>query len=310
MSEARNPFTALLAGTPAQRLPWVPVAEPIAARMTGTDPAAMTADAGSWTAGLLQSAELLQADAVIAGFHWTLTAQACGATIDGDVPGPAAATPPESVVADPLAAPRQAALIDVLARLRTGARGRYAIVAALVGPCTLGAQLAPAAPAEERLKRIKAGHTAIVEAVLKTRPDLMLFLEHGWSRWPEAGRGLPRAYATLRNLCNHYAVPVGIYAEKWRAADLGDLAALAPAVLVLGRGDGDPVAALGALPSNLVIGVPVPILDDATRPAALAALGVARAHGRGVFASTAGPLAADADLGALRTAVGALRAAA
>ena len=171
VSAARQCFESMLAGRCDGRPAWLPLVDELPARLSQTSYRELSTDAGLWTAGLVTAAELLGADAIVAGFDPTLTAEACGAGLDWNSVPPGVALTPAEIATQPTSSPRQAAPLETLRRLGATARARFGLVAVLVGPATLARQLCPQQPLEEGLRRIKSAHMALAEAMLQARPD-------------------------------------------------------------------------------------------------------------------------------------------
>lgn len=283
MTRERERFDALLAGRCEGPPAWLPLIDQLAARLSGVAYRDLSADPGLWASGATRAGELLQADALVVGCDFTLTAEACEAGPD----------------ADPLLALRQDALIETVRRLGATARTRCGLVAALVGPATLAQQLFAALSPEEGLRRVKSAHAQLLEALLKGRPDLLLFMERWGEEAPDLGRARQRAYGTLRNLAAHYDVPAALYVEDWTESRIAEIAALRLPFYLLGRGAGDALTAartLAAAPAGVGVSVPedsgneVRFLADEVR--------AARAGGLNLFLTTSA--AGGGDPAALR----------
>lgn len=243
---ARERFDALLAGRCKGPPAWLPFIDELAARLVGVASRDLGADPGLWASGATRAGELLQADALVVGWDFTLTAEACGSDLG----------------ANPLAAPRQAALIETVRRLGATERTRSGLVAALVGPATLAQQLCAALPPEEGFRRVRSVHGQLAEALLKGRPDVLLFMERWGNAAPDLARARQRAYGTLRNLAGHYDVHVALYVEDWSESRIGEIAALRLPLYLLGGGSGDVLAAAHVLAAGPA-GVGVALREDA-----------------------------------------------
>lgn len=301
MGAARERFDALLAGREGSAPVWLPLLDPLAARLSGTDYRVLTSDAGLWAGGLMKAGELLAADALIVGFDFTLTAEACGAELDWSSLPPRLLRAPSAIGTAAPAAPRQAAMIETVRRLGGSVRARCGLVAAIVGPATLALQLCAELPLEEGLKRVKGAHTAVTTALLDARPDLVLLME----RWADAGeepvRARQRAFGTLRNLAAHYDVPLALYLESWSAAQLPGIAALRMPFYVLGPGAGEALAAARTLAGAATgVGLSLPESDAAGAAALVAAVRAARSEGPRLFLTMAPATAHREDPAPLR----------
>lgn len=304
MNTGRQCFDAMLAGRAGSRPAWMPLVDELAARVATTSYRQLSTDPGLWTSGLLGATELLSADALVAGFDLTIAAEACGAELAWTAARPVIVRPPAEVGSEPLAAPRQAALLETVRRLGTTARARIGLVAALAGPATLALQLCPDATLDDGLRRVRAAHTAMTEAVLKTRPDLIMFIERLHGTGPEPPRAWQRAFATLRNLAGYYAVPTAMYVEGWTMKQVARLAALQMTAYVLGEGEGDVLSAARILAVGATgVGVPVPGPGTGAALEVIAAVRAAREDGCNLFLTTAGTIGGQEDLAGLRALV-------
>lgn len=301
MSTARQRFEALLAGRSEGRPAWLPLVDELPARVLQSGYRELSTDPGLWSAGLMTAAELLEADAILAGFDPTLVAEACGAELDWSVAPPRVAASPREVGLQPLGAPRLAALLETLRRLSATVRARLGLVAVLTGPGTLARQLCPGQPLEEALRSIKGTLMAVAEAALKARPDLLLFVEDLPDPAAEPERAWQRAFGTLRNLAAHYDVPLALRAEGWGPAQAGWLAGLKMDVYFLGHGSGDPLDLARQLAAARVsVGVPIPATAGEEARALVAAVRAERAQGCRLFLTTAGAVGSGGDLAGLR----------
>jgi hypothetical protein len=308
--EARQAFETFIAGRAAGRATWMPCTDTLAARLAGTAYRTLAGDAGLWSGGLLKAAELLGADAMIAGFDWTLAAEICGAPIDWSGALPMLAGP-ASVMPDGVpATSRQAVAIETVRRLGAIARRDFGITAAVTGPMTLAAQAAGTALAEDDApKRTKSLHATLTEAMLRARPDLILFCERLDATTDCGSRPWQRAYATLRNLAGYYNVQAGIYVEGFREAQLAGLSGLRLEFCLLGAGNVDsPVDAARALCRTFSgVGIPVPTESAHPSRALFAGVAEARKGGCNLCLTTAGAIGDDTDLAALRALAPSLR---
>ncbi len=301
MRAERQSFDAMLAGRASGRPPWLPLVAGLAARVAATSYRELTLDPGLWAAGLVGAAELLEADALVVGFDLTLTAEACGAELSWSGSAPVIVRPPPDVGPQPLAAPRQAAMLETVRRLSATASARFGLVAAVIGPATLALQLCPDVPLDEGMKRVKSAHMAVTEAVLKARPDVVMFVEHLRGSGTEPLRAWQRAFGTLRNLAAHYDVPTAVYVDGWAAHQVAALATLKVSAYLLGTGAGDALASARILAAGpAAVGVPLAGVAGVDARAMVAAVCAARDEGCNLFLTTAGAVTADGDLAGLR----------
>jgi len=310
VTASRAVFDDLLAGRTGVRPAWIPLLETLAARLAGTDHDGLGADAGLWSAGLLQAGELLGADALVVGAHWLPAARvrAAPSPAGGDAPpGEADLSAPR---ADAQAGTRQAMAAETVRRLGASARRQFGIVAALAGPMAFAARCCPDAPAEEAWPQVRAAHAALAEAALKARPDVLMLFESLDGVPAPLPRLWRRAHATLGKLAGYYDVPVALYVQAGAPAAVAALGELGLPLYLLGLTDeaGVMEAACQLAGNGAAVAVPLPVASGPRARATLEAVLEARRAGARLCLTTAGPVAADEDLTALRTVAMDLRA--
>lgn len=229
---ARARIESLLRGEGAAPA-FVPLVEPLAPRLAGCSYPAMIADASAWSAGVLQSAKLLGADALCVGFDIDLAVEACRSSMEA----------PETQGGF-------AVLVDTAGRLFDTQRGKFGCVVALCGPATLAARLAPGQPEKEALSAVKATLNRLLEALCRHRPDLVVFMEAADAVSATPSADLRRAYATLRKVAAYYGIASGLHASGGVA-----LSALGCEVLFQERAEAPPTegwrAVVTPLPTNI-----------------------------------------------------------
>lgn len=267
---ARARFESLLRGEMAAPA-FVPLLEPLAPRLAGCSYSAMTADASAWSAGVLQSAKLLGADALCVGFDIDLAVEACRASME-----------------NPEAQGGFAVLVDTAGRLFDTQRGKFGCVAALCGPATLAARLAPGQLEKEALSAVKTTMNRLLEALCRHRPDLVVFMEAPEAVPATPSADLRRAYATLRKVAAYYGIASGLHASAGAA-----LQALGCDVLFLEAGEAPPTDGWRAAV------VPLPTNSEAARTACTGLLAAHRPGGPAIGFGLSGLMGA-VDLEAVR----------
>lgn len=295
---AANVPDALFAAA-GRKAPPLMLAERVAARLDGRSVGAFTQDAAAWAAGVASVARLLGCR-VAAGAWWGAAAEAAGATlntsVDPPVPGAAAALTAARET------PRWHAFTGALDRLAAADRATQPLVAVLPGPSLLAATVCGDA-GDVSLAAIKEVSVALVDAVCRRRPDVLLLAEG--EALAARGIGMPerRAHNTLRNVARYYDVPVGLLLGSHEPDLLAALPKLAPDCVLFtadAQGALPSIDALAALPGDIDgIGVPVDFADEAATLARGAAAR-ARLGGRRFILNSSGELTPAIDLAALR----------
>lgn len=288
-----------LFGGRGRAAPPLVLAERVAARLDGRGFGAFTQDAGAWATGLGSIARLLGCR-VAAGGWWGAAAEAAGATLDDT------ADPPRiglgGALTTPRDTPRWRAFTGALDRLAAADRASQPLVAVLPGPSLLAATVCGDA-ADAALAAIKDVSVALVDAVCRRRPDVLLLAEGAALAARGVGSPERRAHNTLRNVARYYDVPAGLLLGAHEPGLLAALPKLAPdCVLFTADATGalPSIDALATLPAEIDgIGVPVD-LGDAAAAATRHAAARERLAGRRWILNASGELPPEVDLAALR----------
>jgi len=293
-------FDSFLTGKPAARPPLVPLLGGLAARAGGTTYRQMSGDAGAWTACLTKAAALFAVDALVVGADPSLSIEAVGAPLAWQDDEPRAGRFGGSPATAIPAGGRLAAAVETTSRLFSVMRPRLGCVAAMAGPWLLAGQAFGADGAAAGVAALRPFQVALVEALCKSAPHVLLFLETGGLT--AVGPAERRAYNTLLNVARHYNVATAVLIDAGRPELLAGVAALGTDFVLL---DADPgAAALGAL-AGAVRGVGFPAFTADGRLAASTA--AALAAKTNLLLTSAQPLAAGVDIRTLRAAMDSLR---
>ncbi|MEW6261664.1 MAG: uroporphyrinogen decarboxylase family protein [Thermodesulfobacteriota bacterium] len=304
METGRELFNLFLRGEPLSRPPFLPLLRGLLARVGGTSVQALTSDPTAWAGILLKTADLFDLDGVVAGFHFSLMAEACGCRIEWENDRPVILPPAGGLRDRPEEAGRMKIALETASRVFQVCRSRRACVAALTGPLTLAHHLF-GGEGPERLSEVKEHLTRATEAFCRVRPDVIIFLE---GRSLTAGGQMPgqrRLYGTLRKIAGHYGITTGLYLQGYEPEDLDRLTDLDLDVYILGpssRHEPPPPAALEAIAGRaLGVGLGLPWQDiEASRRAVDEGEALYRARdGRGFFFTSFGPLTRQVNLEAL-----------
>lgn len=276
----------------------------LAARVGTTSYRSMTSDPGEWTSCLAKTAALFEPDAIVVGFDPTLSIEALGAPLhwENDEPriAPLDATPAASVPA----CSRLGAAIETAARVFPEAAQRTGCVAAMAGSLLLATQAFGAERAAAALSELRSFQVAVVEALCRTRPHMLLFIE---SRPARIGTAERRAYNTLRNVASHYNAATAVYVEGYPPSLLADLPQLGLDFYLIGPDADGRVPGMeetGCL--REATGAGLALLDE---PAAAAAVTTSRfdCGQPNLLLTTRGALSADADVRELLDAMAVLK---
>lgn len=247
MVSGREIFLKFLSGEPLPRPPYVPLLRGIAAKVGGVPHQELTSDATVWANSLAKTADLLDLDGVVAGFHFSLLAEACGCELNWVNDRPVMGTPPEAPHPTPLEQGRLAETLEATRRIFEVAKSQRGCVAAVNGPLTLAGQLFAADQAKEGLKALKQTLVEVYEEFCKIRPDVLLFMESGplvteaTGATGEVRPALKRLYFTLKKIASYYDIATALYIQDYDPDQVQDLAALKMDVYILGPDqDGQP----------------------------------------------------------------------
>jgi len=176
MSILRQAMDGFLAGQ-AHKPVMAPFIEHLAARIAGISYQEMTSDAGSWTAALSRTADLLQIEGVIVGGDITLLVEALGGSIEWQDDRPQMSKPPISINTEPTAFGRLNTAIETANRLFQVLRKTHGCIAAMPGPMTLVSQIYGEVDLVDGLSALKPALVSVAEAYCMTRPDILLLIE-------------------------------------------------------------------------------------------------------------------------------------
>lgn len=243
MASGREIFLKFLSGEPLPRPAYVPLLRGITARVGGVPHRELTSDATIWANSLAKTADLLDVDGVVAGFHFSLLAEACGCNLDWVDDRPVVGPPPEEPYPAPLERGRLAGVLEATRRIFEVARSKRGCVAAVNGPLTLAAQLFQEEQAEAGLKNLKQTLVEVYEEFCKIRPDVLLFMESGPLATGEMRPALKRLYFTLKKIASYYDIATALYIQDYDPGQVAGMAELKMDIYILGPDqDGQPPA--------------------------------------------------------------------
>ncbi|MGB6066969.1 MAG: uroporphyrinogen decarboxylase family protein [Desulfomonilaceae bacterium] len=235
METGRLLFTNFLKGEPLSRPPFVPLVRGLPARVDSMPFEALTSDPTLWANSLLKTSELFGFDAVVAGFHFSFMAEACGCRIVWEQDRPVV-LPSESgtLHEDPELRGYMKNALEVTSRAFQMCRSERACIAAMTGPVTLSSQVFGRNDGPTRVGEVKHLVLRVTEAFCRTRPDVLIFMEGRPLALAELTPAHRRTYQTLKNVLSHYNVRAGLYLQGYRPDNLKALSALKMDLYVLG----------------------------------------------------------------------------
>ncbi len=262
MAGGRDLFLKFLSGDPLPRAVYVPLLRGITARVGGVPYQELTSDATIWANSLAKTAELFDLDGVVAGFHFSLLAEACGCGLQWTGDRPVVGPPPEGPHPLPLEQGRLSDALEAARRIFEVTKSQRGCVAAVNGPLTLAARLFPGHEAEAGLAEIKQTLTPVYEEFCKIRPDVLLLMESGPLVTGEMRPTLKRLYFTLKKIAAYYDVASALYIQDYRPEQIEGMAGLKMDVYILGPdqtgGAPEPEAQWGLAEDSLGIGLGLP----------------------------------------------------
>jgi Uroporphyrinogen decarboxylase (URO-D) len=208
----RSTMDAFLQNTPGEDKAFVPVMEPLAARVGGMAYQTMTNDPAHWSSNLAKAGQLLEANALILGFDNTLLAQACGASVDWQNDRPVLSGVNELLSATDVINGRLETAVEALGRLCQTESTNFCCIAAMTGPVTLAAQLNVT---EEKSNDLKQTTVEVAQALCNKRPDLLLLREGATICADDIGMPHRKAFNTLCNVARYFNIPTAIYLEGY-----------------------------------------------------------------------------------------------
>lgn len=306
MESGRGFFDRFLQGEPITRPAYIPLLQGVTARVEGLSRQVMEADPTLWANALMKTAELLEIDGIVAGFDFTLLAEACGAAVTWKNNCPEIVGPAKALRSALQEAGRLRNALEVATRVFQVCRSQRACLISLTGPVTLATQVFGPEEGPQRIGEIKQVMVKAAEAFCQTRPDVVVFTERGALTGGEVSSAYRRMYATLKNVAAYYNIPVALYLEDYDPQDLYRFSSLNADIYIFGPSSEQglpPLAALSALGEEAVgmglglrgdnCGQAIGTIDEVMR--------YYRTQGKpNFFFTSLGPVTGEVDLESLR----------
>jgi len=297
----RSKMDAFLNNTMGDSVAFVPLMEPLAARVGGMTYQSMSNDPAQWGSALAKAGQLLKADALVLGFDDTLLAQACGAKVQWHEDRPLIAAMETLTPVDEAIRGRLETSLEALSRLCQTSRNDFCCIAAMTGPVTLANQLDISVDKAADLKQITV---AIAQALCDKRPDLLMFREGSAIAANDIGMQQRKAFNTLLNVAKYFNIPTAIFLDGYTQTTLASVDKLKLDFYFFGEtAEGtipDPGWFLELAQAVSGIGVALP-LNDVTEALRYAELCIQTLADTNILFTSPGNLAYDTDLDALRT---------
>jgi hypothetical protein len=312
MDTGQHRFKKFLGGEPADRPAFVPLIQGLVARTEGILRQTLTSDPTLWANSLMKATALFDFDAVVAGYDFSLLAEACGCKISWEEDRPVVCGLPEAFNECPEACGSLQHALEATKRVFDTCRKERGCVAALTGPATLASQLfGESWP--DRIGDVKAYIVPVLEAYCATRPDALLFMEG-----PALGREKlslkhRKIYNTLKNITSYYGIPSGVYLQGYLPDSVQQFSALQMDLYILGPSATNTAASvseLAALASGaLGFGLGLPLEDRDTAYQLIEQGGKLHAQPGGgrFFFTSLGPLTREVNLDALHALIGKIK---
>jgi hypothetical protein len=306
MTTGRELIEKFLQREPAIRPVYVPLLRGLTARVEGVSREIMEADPTLWANSLVKTAELLDLDGIVAGFDFTLLAEACGAAVRWENDRPEIVGPANALCDAPQEAGRLRNALEAATRVFQICRAQRACVASLTGPVTLAAQLFGSEDGSQRIGEIKQVVVKVAETFCQTRPDVLVFTEGDALTQREVSLAYRRIYTTLKNVASYYNIPVALYLEDYDPQDLRQFSSLNADIYILGPTVlkcPPPLAVLSALgeePLGIGIGLPGDSSDKVITTVHEVVLHYQMQGKHNFFFTSLGPVTRDVDLESLQ----------
>jgi hypothetical protein len=306
MISGRELFNKFLKGEPLERPPFVPLIRGLTARVEGVPQEAIHSDPALWANSLSKTTELFNFDGLVAGFDFSLMAEACGCRIKWENDHPVLVAPPDQLCQNPEKTGRMKNALEAADRVFQVCRARRACVVALTGPVTLAHQLFGREAGKDHFNEVKQLVVQVTEAFCRIRPDVLVFMEGRPLALTRLNIAHRRLYQTLKNITAYYNISDALYLQGYRPEDLGTFAALNMDIYILGpseTGGFPPLEALWELgDQSRGIGIGLPLSDMArVREIIQQGMDWYRAKGqRRFFFTSFGPMTRDISLETLQ----------
>lgn len=302
METGRQLFSSFLKGERFSRPPFVPLTRGLLARIGGIALEEITSDPTLWANSLQKTIELFDFEGIVAGFHETFMAEACGCRVLWENDRPASLVRSADICQAPEESGRMKNAIEAAKRVFQVCRHERACVAALTGPVTLATQLFGKEQGLEHITDIKPLIVRVTEAFCQTRPDALMFMEEHPLALAEINSKHRRIYNTIKNISAYYTIPMGLYLQGYRPQNLERFSQLKMDFYILGPSIDNGMVDLSELwdlgQGSLGVGINLPLNNiERARDMIRQGLDLYQAKGgSGFFFTSHGPVTRDVNL--------------
>lgn len=312
METGRDRFKKFLNGEPSDRPAFVPLIQGLVARTEGVLRQSLTHDPTLWANSLMKAAALFDFDAVVAGYDFSLLAEACGCKVSWEDDRPVVCGLPDAFNECPETCGALQHALEATKRVFDTCGKERACVAALTGPATLACQLyGQDGPA--RVGDVKSHIVPVLEAYCATRPDALFFMEDHCLGQEKLNIKHRKVYNTLKNITSYYGIPSGLYLQGYRPDSVQQFSALQMDIYILGPSVTQtpaPLSEVAALASESLgfgLGLPLDDAEAAYRIVEQGGMFHADNGRKGVFFTSLGPLTRHVNLDTLHALIGKIK---
>lgn len=305
-------FKHFLDGESADRPAFVPLVQGLVARTEGILRQTLTSDPTLWANSLMKAAALFDFDVVVAGYDFSLIAEACGCEISWEEDRPLVCGLPDEFNECPETCGSLLHALEATKRVFDTCRKERGCVASLTGPVTLARQLY-GDDGSARIGDVKAHIVPVLEAYCATRPNAVIFMEGRSFGQEKLSIKHRKIYNTIKNITAYYGIPSGLYLEGYSMDSLQQFSALQMDIYTLGpsmNNETPPLSALEELAADsLGFGLSIPLNDIEKANQIIEKGGKLHAENRNnrFFFTSLGPLTRDVDLDMLHAIIGKIK---
>lgn len=312
MTTGRERFKTFLDGGVADRPAFVPLVQGLVARTEGLLRQTLTIDPTLWANSLMKATELFDFDAVVAGYDFSLLAEACGCAISWENDRPVVCGLPKALNECPETCGSLQCALEATRRVFDNCRKERGCVAALTGPATLARQLFDDEESTG-IANVKAHIVPLLEAYCETRPDAIILMENQPLGEGKLSIKHRKIYNTIKNITSYFGIPAGLYMEKYLPEGVQEYSALQMDFYILGQAENAMAPSISVLEelssASLGFGWGLPLGDVETAGQMIEQGGKLQATSGSsrFFFTSLGPLTREVDLDVLHAMIGKIK---
>jgi len=301
METGSSLFSKFIKNDRLPRFMFMPLIGDLAAKVGGLSYREMCMDPTQWANSLMKTADLFDLDGVVAGFDFSIMAEACGSEITWDNDQPRITAPPGALNPTPEDNVRLKTVIETARRLFQVCHNQRVCIAAMTGPITLAYQLFGMNDYVNRINEAKQIVARITEMFCQCKPDILLYMEEKPLALAAPAPTFIRAYNTLKNEASYYNIVPALYIEGYAPNTLAAFSAMKMNLNIPGPSANGELPLPSALwdlnmnASGIALSVPVDDIDKA-REIIQQGIDFHLKKGKQGFYTSYGPLAASTHL--------------